>query len=328
MFGFSIIVCTYNGSNTISQVLRNLFLLERNSQIGVEIIVINNNSTDDTEDIIKDLIIKEPSQNILLYKELQIGKGHAFWKGVENSKYDNIIICDDDNLLDSSYLLIAIDQIKASPNFGAIGGYGVPIVYSPKPKWFNYFKAHFATDTQYLDALSGELFGAGLVLNKKALDKLLPFRAELFLLNGRSGNNLLSGEDTELTKILFILGYDILYNKDLLFSHIILDRKLNMAYLNAMFRGFGASYPYLFIYDLIIRKVEFPGLHILKLIIFSLIKLPYYFIFPPKRFGRHPYFNWNIGNLSTLWRLKFSLSILYKVQLKKLEEIEILVSKL
>ena len=210
MFGFSIIVCTYNGSNTISQVLRNLFLLKRNSQIGVEIIVINNNSTDDTEDIIKDLIIKEPSQNILLYKELQIGKGHAFWKGVENSKYDNIIICDDDNLLDSSYLLIAIDQIKASPNFGAIGGYGVPIVFSPIPKWFNFFKSHFATGAQYLDAFSGELFGAGLILNKNALKKLLPFRGEIFLLNGRSGNNLLSGEDTELTKILSILGYDIL----------------------------------------------------------------------------------------------------------------------
>ncbi len=322
MFGFSIIVCTYNGSNTISQVLRNLFLLERSAQITFEIIVVNNNSTDDTEKIVYDLINNEPSQDISLIYESKLGKGHAFWTGVANSKYDNIIVCDDDNLLEKSYLQVALKQIELFPNYGAIGGYGIPFVYSQMPNWFNYFKSHFATGTQYFDALSGELFGAGLILNKLALNKLLVFKGELFLLNGRSGSDLLSGEDTELTKILFILGYDVLYNNKLLFNHIILERKLNMEYLNSMFNGFGASYPYLFIYDLIIKKVEFPLLHILKLFVISLIKLPYYFIFPPKKFGRKPYFNWNIGCLSTLWRLKFSLFTLYKVQLKNLKEIE------
>jgi glycosyltransferase involved in cell wall biosynthesis len=322
MVSFSIIICTFNGRNSIIQVLENLISLEFNNDICFEVIVVDNNSTDETNELVKSFILNGSHQNIKLIKELKAGKGYAFWTGVLNSNFDNIIICDDDNLLDRLYLKIASDQINCNPNYGAIGGLGIPIIKTEVPIWFEFFKSNFATGSQAKSAISAELFGAGMIINRHALSKLLPFRESLFLLQGRSGNRLLSGEDTELTKILSFLGYDIIYSKNLLFWHIISSRKLNFKYLNSMFFGFGATYPYLYIYDLILRNTKFPRLEIFRLVLFSIIKLPYYFLFPPIKFGRWPYVNWCLGNFSSIWNLRFSLFKVFKTQSEILHKIK------
>lgn len=92
----SILVPAFNESRTIVSVLRSLENVKLTNDIQKEIIVINDCSTDDTEQLTKEYI-KTSSCEIKLYsQEKNQGKGAALHKGIELASGDFIIIQDAD----------------------------------------------------------------------------------------------------------------------------------------------------------------------------------------------------------------------------------------
>jgi glycosyltransferase involved in cell wall biosynthesis len=89
----SIIIPLYNEEKTIIQLLDKLIQLS----IQIEIIIVNDCSYDDSENLILDYIKNKKLQNIKYYKQhINSGKGAAIHRGIELATGDYIIIQDAD----------------------------------------------------------------------------------------------------------------------------------------------------------------------------------------------------------------------------------------
>lgn len=107
----SIIIPAYNEENTIVRVLEKISQIDLGS-INKEIIIVNDNSTDNTLKLIEQYIKSNSSENICLFShEKNSGKGSAIHTGIKNSTGDLMIIQDADLEYDPDEYLQMINPI-------------------------------------------------------------------------------------------------------------------------------------------------------------------------------------------------------------------------
>ena len=90
---FSIIIPVYNELNNIEK-LFNEIRFSLNNFDTYQIIFIDDGSTDDSQDILKDLENKKLIQ--LIKNKKNIGQSYSIYKGIKNAKYETIITLDGD----------------------------------------------------------------------------------------------------------------------------------------------------------------------------------------------------------------------------------------
>ncbi len=92
----SVIIPAYNEENTIQSILDQVFGLKMD-QIRIEVIVINDCSTDKTRALIESYINENQTHTLrLIDQEKNMGKGAAIRKGIEEASGDFLIIQDAD----------------------------------------------------------------------------------------------------------------------------------------------------------------------------------------------------------------------------------------
>tara|TARA_B100001057_G_scaffold493584_1_gene588341 strand:- start:23880 stop:24566 length:687 start_codon:yes stop_codon:yes gene_type:complete len=101
----SIVIPAFNEENILQKSIDQIITWSKNNSIKLEVIVINNNSTDKTELICKDNLSKY--KNFKYQNELKKGKGFAVKKGIKTSSYTKVLILDAD-------LSVGIDQFNLS----------------------------------------------------------------------------------------------------------------------------------------------------------------------------------------------------------------------
>jgi len=90
----SILIPVYNEEKTIQSIIKNVnHVLQNNYENNFEIIVINDGSTDNSENILME--IKESYSELISLKK-NVGKGNAIKLGIEKSKGEIVIIQDAD----------------------------------------------------------------------------------------------------------------------------------------------------------------------------------------------------------------------------------------
>jgi glycosyltransferase involved in cell wall biosynthesis len=93
----SIIIPTYNEERTILEILNKVISVKFNYDIKKEIIIINDNSSDNTVEIVEKFISSNSNQNIKLFNHNKNkGKGAALHTGIENATGDYLIVQDAD----------------------------------------------------------------------------------------------------------------------------------------------------------------------------------------------------------------------------------------
>jgi glycosyltransferase involved in cell wall biosynthesis len=118
----SVVIPCFNEKNTIGEIINRINKLEN---LNLEIIVIDDNSSDGTKEILQEKIKDKVSQ--LIFNESNHGKGYCVKKGIENANGDVILIQDADLEYDPKeyYKLIKpINDGNADVVFGSrfIGG--------------------------------------------------------------------------------------------------------------------------------------------------------------------------------------------------------------
>ena len=87
----------YNEANSIIRILQKIAAVKLIQDIRKEIIIINDCSTDNTQQIVNEFIALNPSLNIRLYSQQKNkGKGAAIHKGIELATGDFVIVQDAD----------------------------------------------------------------------------------------------------------------------------------------------------------------------------------------------------------------------------------------
>lgn len=247
--GVSILICTYNGKNKLYSTLLALSKLNLTEIPAVELVIVDNNSTDNSlsfcNSLWKELNVPFP---LLLLEEKTPGKLNAQNKGLNNCKYEYIVICDDDNALFEDYLSVGYQYLKNHKKVGVLGGQGIAVSIVPIPDWFPEYAYYFACAPQAL--VTGEVrpvrnvvYGAGMWIRMAAY-KQAEQKGFRFLLASRTGKSLSTGgEDSELCWALRFLGYDVWYVDELKFYHHIPAERLTENYRTRLLDGMQANGP-------------------------------------------------------------------------------------
>jgi len=130
--------------------------------------------------------------------------------------------------------------MKLMPKIGIIGGWSKPVFEIEKPYWFDEVSDSFACGGYTNENLEPTLFvwGAGMVIRNEIASEI--FKNNL-VLEGRSGEILTAGDDTEICERVVTLGYEVYKSNKLFFEHFITKERLTIDYLRRLYIGFGYS---------------------------------------------------------------------------------------
>lgn len=255
MNGISIIICTYNGKQKLEETL--LAILQLKATFSWELLVVDNASTDDTSAFSSSLLSKSTIDWQIL-REDEPGLIKARLCGLRASKYDVLLYCDDDNTLDENYLQIGYELLRQNSIIGALGGCGTPVFEAEKPDWFDKYGHSFAVGPQAekdgsIPQYPAELYGAGAFFRKEVLLQFLDkgFKSGL---SGRTGNNLVSGEDVEWCYLIQLAGYQIWYDHRLVFKHTMPQGRMNWEYYLRLKQGIASGAGQLLPYNCLFRN--------------------------------------------------------------------------
>lgn len=243
--GVSIIIPCYNSAWVIRKTLYHLSIQEQLNQNEVEILIVDNNSQDNTGEIAqqywKELespftlrVVQEPKQGLTPTRE----------KGIKESQHEYLILCDDDNLLCKNYVAKVKAIFDAHENVALIGGKGIPKFQENPDSRIEPFLVNYALGAQndHNGKLSSGkyLYGAGLGIRQKAWDKLVSngFTTEM---KDRTGTSLVSGGDTEISYAFSLSGFDLWYEENITFEHFLKADRLTWAYLIKLIQALSTS---------------------------------------------------------------------------------------
>ena len=257
--GFSIVLCTYNGGDRLIPTLTHIAALDIPIGHSVELIIVDNASTDDTTEISKKVWEDLGSPfDLLVLTESRSGKGYAAETGYDAAKCSYILTVDDDNWLNSDYLVQAISIFDQDQNIGVLQGYSIGEFEVSPPAWIDSYKNYFIIGSPilkngYFPENSFYVWGAGMVI-KNSDWKFLRNIGFFFMTSKKPGKA--AGEDNELALALLIMGKKIYYSDKLKYIHFMPAARINWNKLKDNFEIFGYVSHYFFLYALVIKSYK------------------------------------------------------------------------
>lgn len=224
----SVIIPTYNRANLISRTLESF--VAQNYPSPFEIIVVDNNSSDNTETVVMTYARKYP---IIKYiREDRQGVHYARNGAVKHAKYDVLYFTDDDMIADPALLSNLIPTFDIDPEIATVGGRVLPHWEVSPPKWIlkycvngllslNLDDSPMIISTQLLN-----VYSCHQAILKAALIEAGGFNPE-----NTQGNWVGDGE-TGLAIKLLDLNYKMAYNGNSVIAHIIPQSRTTQSYLN------------------------------------------------------------------------------------------------
>lgn len=111
----SVIIPTYNETETISDCLGSLI---KQTHQNMEIIIVDDESSDNTRSKVVDFVHKSKSQNIFLIQQEHNGPGEARNLGVKHSRGAILVFVDADMTFDKDYIKRLVDPIISGQTIG------------------------------------------------------------------------------------------------------------------------------------------------------------------------------------------------------------------
>jgi glycosyltransferase involved in cell wall biosynthesis len=219
----SFAICTFNRADFLPICIHSI-LSQIEEQFIFEILVIDNNSTDNTFNIVNSFITD--SHIVRLVHEPKQGLSHARNRAYKEAKTDWIVYVDDDAKLKKGYCKKLLKLIKEY-NFDCFGGLYTAWYLTEKPPWLSEKfgnKKPLRSDIGLIDGSTEWLSGGNFAIKKTVLEAIGGFNPEL----GMTGNNIGYGEEDYLQQQLFKEGYKIGFDPELVIEHAVLPHKLKL----------------------------------------------------------------------------------------------------
>lgn len=235
MIDITVAIPTYNGAEKIPKVFEKLQQQTGLENVNWEIIVIDNNSSDDTSKVVKEYQdINFLPVELKYYFESQQGASSARQRAVKEAKGELIAFLDDDNLPEINWLAEAVIFAQKHPKAGAYNGKIFGKYETNPPDNFQVIENHLAIRDRGKKAILFEPDklrlppSAGLVVRKKSWLESVPQKTKF---TGIIGNLRGSGEDYEILLYLDKAGWEIWYNPSQKIEHYIPASRLEKQYL-------------------------------------------------------------------------------------------------
>ncbi len=240
----SAVICTYNGEQRLPQVLACLLAQLGTEHLAWEVIVVDNNSTDDTAQVVKTYQQQWPQDIPLRYAfEPRQGAAYARQHAIQIARSPLVGFLDDDNHPALGWVLAAHRFGQAHPQAGAFGSRIRGDFETSPPPNFDRIGAMLALTERGPKPLIYDPRqkilppAAGLVVRRQAWLNSVPARLSLADAIGFRA----AGEDLEVVLHMQRHGWEIWYNPAMRMQHQIPASRFERDYLLRLFRGIGLS---------------------------------------------------------------------------------------
>ncbi len=238
----TVAVCTWNRAQLLDTTLREMAKLRIPEDVEWEVLVVNNNCSDDTDEVIarhaEDLPIRR------LFQPEQ-GLSHARNCAAAAARGELILWTDDDVLVDGEWLAAYAQAAREHPEASFFGGTVNPWFSARPPQWLKrnlsifagaYALRQYGDEIFEIKAAKRLPYGANMAMRRSVFDT-----ARFDPALGRSGEDLLSGEETGLFDLLLAEGHTGIWVGRARVDHYIPPERLTLRYLKGYYYGSGRS---------------------------------------------------------------------------------------
>ena len=226
VLGITVLIATYNRAAVLSRTLEALTSVERTG-IDCSIVIIDNNSTDNTTEVVKDYGEQLP---LSLLKEPRQGKNCALNKALRECALKDIVVFTDDDVTPApNWFREIVSSTMKWPNVAAFGG-KIDLVWpdNKQPEWampdwimaFGFPRHHYAEGEAFYRPPACP-FGPNFWVRKLVFQKVSFFDETI----GPRPRNRIMGSETSFLLDLQKHGFPILYYPDAEVYHRILHEE-------------------------------------------------------------------------------------------------------
>jgi glycosyltransferase involved in cell wall biosynthesis len=244
---FSVIICTYNRADMLATTLESVFAQEYPRDC-FEIIVVDNNSPDDTAGVVRDAAARSPVP-LSYHIEPRNGLSHARNLGIAQARHEYVAFLDDDATACTGWLAAFNDVINQ--HHALVVGGRVEHVYDAgfaPPDWFQfpYLRGFFGINyrdrgkqERVFRIRSPHYIGGG---NSAYARRLFQYFGGYDAQLGRDAKTLLAAEETYLNRVMERADVPIFYTNDAVIHHYVSPARMRRSHLlrKAYWSGFSS----------------------------------------------------------------------------------------
>ncbi len=240
----SVILCTYNRCQSLSKALSSVAASTLPPSVEWEVLVVDNNSCDQTREVVEDFCRRYPARFRYLF-EPQRGKSHALQTGIGEAPGDVLAFMDDDVTVEPTWLQNLTSELHSGEWAGAGGR--IVLQWPPAlPDWLAIEGPWVRHGLPGLDQgheakeLVGPPFGTNMAFRKEVFRKHGGFRTDL----GPSPDKQIPipGEDTEFGRRLIVAGERLRYEPSAVVYHPVLENRIKKKYLLGWWFDYGRAH--------------------------------------------------------------------------------------
>jgi glucosyl-dolichyl phosphate glucuronosyltransferase len=241
-FDVSVVMGTYNRCQFLAGALECLIAQEC-PELRYEIIVVDNNSTDNTRDVIESFAARDPRVRHVF--EDQQGISYARNAGINQARSPIVAFTDDDVRVAPDWISTIKKTFDAHPEIGFIGGKVLPVWIVAPPKWLTSqhwmplgVQDHGDREFYLEPSRVTGVIGANLVVRRELFERVGMFAPEVQLVKGSIGTM----EDHEFVDRLWRGGVIGLYVPQLVVQAPVEPERIKKKYHRRWHKGHGRSY--------------------------------------------------------------------------------------
>jgi glycosyltransferase involved in cell wall biosynthesis len=235
----SVVICTYNRGARLTAAVE--ALVEQRAGFDYEVLVVDNNSTDETPRVIRELVARYKNRVRRLFEGRQ-GLSHARNCGVAAARAPIVAFTDDDVRVTDSWVASIVASFEAHPDVDYVGGRVLPQWCEPPPAWLT--TAHWSPlalqDYGLEPFVTGRsraicLVGANLAVRREVFARIGGFASEL----GRVKDGIGSTEDHDFQLRMWRAGMQGLYDASITAEAEVTRDRMTKSYHRRWHRGHG-----------------------------------------------------------------------------------------
>jgi glycosyltransferase involved in cell wall biosynthesis len=240
----TILICTYNRASLLAPTLESLAVLRCAPDLRWEVLVVDNNSTDETRAVVEERQPGFPVPLKYLFEGRQ-GKSIALNTGLQQSAGEVIAFTDDDVRVPPGWLEAAVRPLLKQSTLGYTGGPVQPMWEREPPAWLHptgnlggtiavkdHGPASFIFEEQRKTPL-----GVNMAVRRDLMEQIGGFRPDL----GRHGKSLLGQEQAEFFYRSRAAGARGLYVPEMVLEHFVPASRLTHNYFRRWWYWKGIS---------------------------------------------------------------------------------------
>lgn len=235
-------ISTYNREKYLPQVLASLKRQTLDNRL-FEIVIVNNNSPGNTEEISRKFISDNPELDVSYHLETNQGLSFGRNRGIKEAKGEFITFIDDDAFLADDYLEKILNYFEKDKALAAIGSkihlHYEDLIPAWENKYLNSLLGFFDIGDEIKEFPKNDYpRGSNMSFRTSVFDKIGLFNVDL----GRKGNNLAGSEEKDIfLRIYKDSSLKVLYVPDAMVYHCVPLERTTSEFIKRQALGTGKS---------------------------------------------------------------------------------------